>query len=302
MYSSAFYKMEARKRLHGCYHNVVIGTLIYMIPMYVATLLKFVLSEINPNFIISDGIIDIVINIFVLNIFTVGYFRFLMNTDGESVSERGSDLNLVISGFTHNFKNTFKITFLRDLYLLGWGIVALIPMLIYVGIIAYLYATSGTITGFYEMSVQFMTSPTTEMAANLYNYVSDNCSFLPYLSIAVMISSIFTCIPLIRKTFEYAVIPMIVADNPDMTAKAAFKRSTDIMHGYRKRYFMIQLSFLHFQILASILFAMTASTIVYYICNVFLTPYIYCTLMQLYIERKNTVEHNTQVYGETNEW
>jgi hypothetical protein len=59
-------------------------------------------------------------------------------------------------------------------------------------------------------------------------------------------------IPGIVKSYEYQMIPYLLADNPQMTKEQAFAESRRMMHGQKWRAFVLDLSFLGWNILSAL--------------------------------------------------
>lgn len=305
MYNSAFYKLDARNLLRGNFKAALIASVIFMIPTYLLSLVDhlFMYSSQTQSLNYIQIIIDILFSIFVLNIMYVGYYRFILSLKKHSElpdteENKGYSYDTVLSGFTKNYKNTLKITFLMNLYVFCWGLFALIPLMLLTGLIAYLAATTDIISTIYSMSIQLSISPSPDMLANVSEYITQNCPYLPIVTILSFLLTIPASIPLILKYYEYAAIPMIVADNPEITVKKAFKRTRDIMTGYKFRYFALQLSFILYIIGTAIILLFTQSLIIYYIAVVFLQPYISAAMLSFYKERNGFIEYNISVYGE----
>lgn len=295
MLNSYYYKQEAKKVLQGNNFAAIIGTLIYSLPMYVLLLLQS-----NIAYIVSGGllslitvILELAFALLVTNILDVGYIRFLANIKpkyGEEVSEdeKTYSFNHIVSGYTSNFRNTFKIMFLRRLYLFGWSLVAAIPLFIMIGIFAYLSAKTDIISTIYSYGTQLMTSPSPDMLYTISDYISANSPYLPIITTGCMLLTIPLSIPLIRKSYEYYMIPMILADNPDIEADEAFKLTSDIMIGHRMRFFCLQLSFIgYYAVMLIFSFAIIPLLLTFYI-----TPYTNTAYIQFYRQRKENVEYN----------
>lgn len=91
--------------------------------------------------------------------------------------------------------------------------------------------------------------------------------------------SLLFVIPGIIKTYEYRMIPYILAENPQIDRKEAFRLSKSMMDGEKWRTFVLDLSFLGWRILG----VFTCG-----ILNVFYTnPYQECTNAELYNTLKN---------------
>lgn len=307
MLNSIFLKADARTRLAGNYLNAVLGSVIYIIPVYLIYLIEYLLIRRSGAGTVASGIIDIIFKIFVVNIFLVGYIRFLMKIKTENeltdTEEKRCDFNLVLSGFSCNFKNTLKVTFLKDLYLFLWGLIALIPLVIYTGIMLFMCtrASAPMFDELYNQMSMFMASPTIDMAENVSLFIDENFHYLPLITMLTFFATILCIVPVIYKSYEYMAIPMILAENPDMEAKSVFKRSFDIMHGFRMRYFFVQLSFIGYLIIASLLMTSSKSIPLYYGAQALLLPYMQMTFIAFYRRRSETVRADIDRYGEATE-
>lgn len=104
--------------------------------------------------------------------------------------------------------------------------------------------------------------------------------FLQHLYISLW--SLLFIIPGIIKAYEYKMIPYILAETPEMETKEVFARSKAMMSGDKWNTFVLELSFIGWQILG----AFTCS-----ILNIFyVNPYIYLTLAELYAVLKQKVD------------
>lgn len=92
---------------------------------------------------------------------------------------------------------------------------------------------------------------------------------------------LWTClfiIPGIIKSYEYRLIPYILADNPDMDKEEVFKTSKELMKGNKWRTFILDLSFILWGILGAITFGLV---------NVlWVDPYKHLTDAALYVALK----------------
>lgn len=64
--------------------------------------------------------------------------------------------------------------------------------------------------------------------------------------------SLLLVIPGIIKSYSYAMTPFILAENPDMSANEAIRRSMELMDGHKGELFCLELTFIGWGILASI--------------------------------------------------
>ncbi len=84
-------------------------------------------------------------------------------------------------------------------------------------------------------------------------------------------------IPGIVKGYAYAMVPYLMADNPELDYKSALKLSMHMTDGQKGRMFVLDLSFIGWGLLAILTLG---------IGFLFLAPYIYATKAELYIALK----------------
>lgn len=277
------FKKIAREKLQGIYFNAFLGQLICYIPAYLLSVLATLLALKSANPAITL-IISLIGEIFILDMFTVGYTRSLIEAgDRPEIDEKRYDINTVLSGFSRNYTGTLKTMFLRRLYLFGWVCLMLLPMIIAVGVVAFL-SDRPEVSGLINYVTQLLTSPTPDMMANISAYIAENCAYIMYILGGASLVSAILFIPYIRKAYLYEMIPMIIAENPDMPATEAFSKTKWIMNGYRFKFFCLELSFIGILILVSIVSELLGG-IVMYIAMALAMPYMTMTFIQFYLSR-----------------
>lgn len=90
--------------------------------------------------------------------------------------------------------------------------------------------------------------------------------------------SLLFLIPGIIKSYEYRMIPYILAENPGIDSKEAFAVSKQMMDGNKWNAFVLDLSFLGWSILSAFTCGILA---IFYV-----SPYIYMTNAELYVALK----------------
>ncbi len=95
----------------------------------------------------------------------------------------------------------------------------------------------------------------------------------------------FTIIGLPIKYYEYRMIPYILADNPELDRKEIFKRSKEMMYGNKWRAFVLDLSFIGWNILDALTLGITGI--------LYSNPYHLATFTELYIKLKNKKENTS---------
>ncbi len=96
------------------------------------------------------------------------------------------------------------------------------------------------------------------------------------------------------KIYEYKMIPYILAENPKIKIKEAFKLSKQMMKGSKWKAFLLDLSFVLWNIL---------SVFTYGLLNIlYVNPYKSSTVAELYITlRKNAIDNKYEFYEDFND-
>jgi len=100
----------------------------------------------------------------------------------------------------------------------------------------------------------------------------------------------FTVVGGIIKYYEYRAIPYILADNLQLSKKEIFKLSKSIMNGYKWKFFVLDLSFVLWNILESLTFGIAG---IFYI-----VPYIAATKTEAYMAIRNEAVTLNKPYSE----
>lgn len=172
-----------------------------------------------------------VVSIFVFKPLEVGARRFFLVNSEESAA-----MNEVTAGFRNGYLHTVGTMLLRDVFLLLWGCLFVIP---------------GTVIG---------------------------ALFLRGV-ILVLWSCLFI-IPGIVKAYAYRMVPYIVAEHPELSAKETITLSRRMMNGQKLNALLLDLSFLGWGILSLITVGLVG---VFYV-----NPYVAATDAELYrVVREN---------------
>ena len=92
-------------------------------------------------------------------------------------------------------------------------------------------------------------------------------------SLYIFCWSLLFIIPGFVKSYEYAMVPYILAENPDMPTERVFQLSKEMMRGRKWDLFVLHLSFIGWRMLASLVI----------VGNIFLNPYINATNAEVYL-------------------
>ena len=105
-----------------------------------------------------------------------------------------------------------------------------------------------------------------------------NFGTLLLVGIKIVLWTILFIIPGIIKTYEYAMVPYILADDDNISGKDAFKKSKEMMMGNKWRLFKLEFSFIGWFVLC----VLTCG-----IGTLFLLPYVNAASAEFYAEIKN---------------
>ncbi len=146
-------------------------------------------------------------NIFIGAPLTTGYYHFNLKL---FKTRREVSLNLLLNGFKKSFSHSAGVAFQTGLVMLGAVLLSFLPAIVLVVI-----------------GVGFM---------------SDVVWFLAVLAFLV---GLYVCgIRLVVISLRYSMCYYILADHPDMKAKAVLKESKRLMKGHKWRLFCLRLSFI----------------------------------------------------------
>ena len=107
---------------------------------------------------------------------------------------------------------------------------------------------------------------------------SRNIGTLLLVGIKTVLWSILFIIPGIIKTYEYAIIPYILAEDPEISSKDAFNKAKQMMKGNKWRLFKLEFSFIGWFLLCVLTLG---------IGTFFLIPYVNAATAEFYVELKN---------------
>ena len=105
-----------------------------------------------------------------------------------------------------------------------------------------------------------------------------NIGTLLLVGIKIVLWSCLLLVPGIIKSFEYAIIPYILADDPEISSKEAFRKAKEMMMGNKWRLFKLNLSFFGWFVLCVVTCGLGTP---------FLLPYVSAANAEFYAELKN---------------
>lgn len=110
--------------------------------------------------------------------------------------------------------------------------------------------------------------------------------FIKDLTVYVM--TLLCIIPGIWMSFNLMMVPYILADNPDIDRREAFRMSREMMNGQKWNTFILQLSFIPWLLVSAITCGIAHA--------LYVGPYMYQTLAELYLELKKGYAYENPSY------
>ncbi len=189
---------------------------------------------------------------------------------------------LYLSGITS--QNGVEITKRLEPYV-SYGMISLISKILIMGsIVAFIYIVfvgnvlqaGGCLFFIKNHSEKARIGVLLEMfhSENYLNVVK--IQFLKNLKIYLW--TLLLIVPGIIKTYEYAMVPYILAENPGMDSKEVFAISKKMMMGRKFDFFVMQLSFIGWQILSVLTLGVVG---IFYV-----NPYMQATVAEIYASNK----------------
>ena len=104
----------------------------------------------------------------------------------------------------------------------------------------------------------------------------------------VFLMSLLFVIPGIWMAYSLMMVPYILADNPDIDRREAFRMSREMMNGQKWNTFILQLSFIPWLLVSAITCGIAHA--------LYVGPYMYQTLAELYLELKKGYAYENPSY------
>ena len=232
--------------------------------MLFASLSGYHYTPVNDVISVISYIFSIVVSLFLMPL-NVGFFRSLIKmSNGES-----SEIKDIIWGYKNNFGNTIST------YIRYFVIVFLLSLIASAAAVFGLWLPTYIIT-YFEIGM-----------------IYDLQAFI--VSLSGILFMFIGMIPALIKSYDYYLAGFILAEETDLTGKEVLKRSKALMKGHRFFTFKLDLSFIGWAFLGLICCCGLGM--------IFVTPYIYQTQTELYLEltgRKKDAVYDVE-FKETSE-
>jgi len=105
------------------------------------------------------------------------------------------------------------------------------------------------------------------------------------VNLFIFLWSLLFIIPGIVKSYEYCMVRFLLAENPEMSMQEAFQQSKAMMYGHKMDAFILDLSFIGWNILSAVTFGLVGLF--------YSSPYQYATQAELY----NVLKENQMLIG-----
>ena len=191
------------------------------------------------------------------NIYLVTLISLLLNYLPRLITERGLYAQLLNAGSFDRMREVYEAWSLQNS---GMGLqLATIAMNLFLTVVGF---------GFARYCLH---ASRAEQPGGIPTLFSGFAQFWRVLSVYILMGififlwSLLLIIPGIIKACAYSQAPYILMDNPDMTAMECIAASSRLMRGYKGEWFVLQLSFIGWEILAALTFG---------ILQIWLQPYI----------------------------
>ncbi len=186
-------------------------------------------------------------------------------------------LNFEVSGETSiNLEN--YLTQLSEKSLLIAVIILVVSVVVMLVALAFHLLVSNPVrVGFarYFISAREVNTPVSELFSAFRTNYTNTATVMFMHDLYIFLWSLLFVIPGIIKSFSYFMVPYLLAENPDMDGDRALQLSSDMMVGHKMELFVLELSFIGWQILSMITFNIVGI--------LYVAPYYTATMAEFYV-------------------
>lgn len=268
------YRALARMTMKGHYGTMLLASvLVIIIQSALSQIFTRLFSAADSIIMIGAyGLLELIVSLIISGPLIIGLNGFFVRcVSGEY------DLKNVFLPFKTNLTNTVKVYFFMQLKLFLW---LLIPWLIGMTVVvsAVIFLNGEAIEA---LAIQFANSFSHIAYGDVASLNSEALEMFFTLYFSLLGVSVIFMIPGIIKSYEYAMIPYIVAEDADISVKEAFKRTKLMMKGNKFRYFALNLSFIGWILLGILALGFGI---------LFVMPYVFAATTHFYIDAKSRVD------------
>ena len=120
-----------------------------------------------------------------------------------------------------------------------------------------------------------------------FNYAIKSVTAILRMFVFIGLWMLLFIIPGIIMSYAYMMTPYIIAENPNVSAKAAMKKSMQMMKGHKWELFVLQLSFIGWGVLTVLTFGILA---------IYVIPYMEASVANFYQSLKDIENRPTIIY------
>lgn len=256
--SNSQLKQEALDALDGKWGTAVLVSLIYILITFSFSGLRYILGN-QPGLSFSIQLGALLVSAPLI----VGLAVFSLNVIRNNELEVGQ----LFQGF-NNYGNVLITYLLYFLILCGWIVLAVIPTFLAIVIVF-----AGSL---------FSASAPANITADTISEFAGNGKYIVYV-LVILVGFFLLLIPAIIASLSYALVPFLLADEPNVGGIKVLRKSKQMMNGYKWKYFLLGLSFIGWMIL---------SVLTLFLGYFVLLPYMYASYARFYEDRKAEFESN----------
>ena len=164
-------------------------------------------------------------------------------------------VNMDADDFVENQDFSYAAPFVGPAAVLfGFSVFLLLLIVMAVAIAIYVFVVSPLEVGAQRFFVRNLNQPSEvkELAFGYDNNYKETVKTLFLRDLFIMLWALLLIIPGIYKSYEYRMIPYLFAEDPTMTKDRAFAESKRMMYGHKWNTFVLDLSFLGWNILSAL--------------------------------------------------
>ena len=170
-----------------------------------------------------------------------------VSSTGVSVSGDSKDVSQTWKNITHQMSPSELTLFFTILTVVS--LVTLIIVILFTTLVA-----NPTEIGFrrYFIAAREVQTPVSELFSGFRMNYSNAVLTMFMRQLYIFLWSLLLFIPGIIKGYSYRMVPYLLAENPDMDYRRALQLSTDMMDGHKMELFLLELSFIGWNILSGL--------------------------------------------------
>lgn len=201
--------------------------------------------------VIVMALIVLSLAVMIISPLRVGLKRFLLNNEN-----RTGRLDDLLFPFRANYKNIVLTLLLKNVIITLWSLLGYIPILI----------------GFWKFD---LADKIILLSQNVNDVSASDLASLSGTVAILGITTLLCSVPSVIKYLQYSLTEYIIADNPNLSPRAAVDKSKQMMIGRKWEYVKLYLSFIPWYIAANLFCC---------VGNFLIMPYVEETFTQFYLD------------------